>query len=718
MLPYASSLEHVLAELARVDLLVRAHVARARRAHGGGLPGFVISEEEVDALLARPLGEPIWAEAPAAPELPAIEDGLEEVESAITARIRASTLSGVTLRLEALSRLFRLGRFDVDVLLIGLLPEVETRIERLYAYLQDDVSRRRPSIDLCLSLLCSSFEAKFAARERFAPEAPLRAHGLIHLFTDAREPHAPLLSHAFKVDERITSHLLGSDAPDMRLRPFLRLVQPKMQLGDLVLPDDLKDRLARFADRRSEPRIVALEGPPGVGKRALVEALCEMLEMPLCVVTGLSSADEVTIQALAPLFGREALLSGGALYWEDAGQLFDEDRPVARAALIEAIEAHQGLTFLGAAGPWEPPSALHRRAFLRAEIARPGPVEQGILWAAALAGEQALAADIDIDMLASSYRLTGGQIRDAAAAARSLSCSRSEPVTAQDLVTAVGQQSSRRLGALSRVVSTPARWDDLVLANDQKQRLEEILFHVRHRRKVLGEWGFGNRLALGKGLGALFSGPPGTGKTMAAGVLAKELGLRLHQIDLSAIVSKYIGETEKQLARLFDEAEAVSAMLFFDEADAVFGKRTEVKDAHDRNANLGTSYLLQRIEAYEGVVILASNFAKNMDDAFVRRLRFVVDFPMPGEDERRRIWERVFPNEVPRAEDVDLGFLAKRLEVAGGVIRNIALGAAFLAASEGATAVRMSHLLQAARREYQKMGKVVDARWLAHPVLG
>jgi len=258
-----------------------------------------------------------------------------------------------------------------------------------------------------------------------------------------------------------------------------------------------------------------------------------------------------------------------------------------------------------------------------------------------------------------------------------------------------------------------------VLPDDQKDRLEEIVIHVRHRRRVLGDWGFGRTLSLGKGLGALFSGPPGTGKTMAAGVLAAELGLPLYQIDLSSVVSKYIGETEKQLARVFDEADAMGAMLFFDEADAMFGKRTEVRDAHDRNANLETSYLLQRLEAYEGVVILASNFAKNMDEAFVRRLRFIIEFPMPGEEERRRIWERVFPDEAPRDRGVDLGFLARRLEVPGGVIRNIALGAAFLAASEGGegAVVRMNHVLTAARREYQKMGKMVDPRWLAYPAV-
>lgn len=230
----------------------------------------------------------------------------------------------------------------------------------------------------------------------------------------------------------------------------------------------------------------------------------------------------------------------------------------------------------------------------------------------------------------------------------------------------------------------------------------------------MGEWGFERSSISGKGPSALFAGPPGTGKSMAAGVIARTLGLDLYQVDLSLVVSKYIGDTEKQLGRLFDEAQGTSAVLFFDEADALFGKRTEVKDAHDRNANLETSYLLQRIDAYDGVVILASNFTKNIDDAFVRRLRFIVDFPMPAEDERLAIWQRVLPAEAPRGADLDLHLLARRFEIAGAIIRNIALRAAFLAAAEGAP-VLLRHALCAAQREYQKMGKVADPSLFTFP---
>jgi len=267
--------------------------------------------------------------------------------------------------------------------------------------------------------------------------------------------------------------------------------------------------------------------------------------------------------------------------------------------------------------------------------------------------------------------------------------------------------SNPRLSALARKVTPRYAWTDIVLPPDRTQQLREIASSVKHRPRVYGDWGFDRKLAMGKGLVALFSGPSGTGKTMAADIIAGELGLDLYKVDLASLVSKYIGETEKNLSRIFDEAGTSNAILFFDEADSMFGKRSEVRDSHDRYANLETSYLLQRVEEYEGVVILATNFRKNMDDAFVRRLHFMIDFPFPGERERLRIWQGVWPRETPRHDSLDLEQVARRVEVAGGSIRNIALAAAFLAADEEGV-VTMQHVLRATRREYQKMGKVLS----------
>jgi SpoVK/Ycf46/Vps4 family AAA+-type ATPase len=305
--------------------------------------------------------------------------------------------------------------------------------------------------------------------------------------------------------------------------------------------------------------------------------------------------------------------------------------------------------------------------------------------------------------------MTGGQIRDAAATARQIAAFQGHNdgrPTLDDLQEACRMHSNRKLETLARRIVPRYRWKDIVLPNDRMEQLQEICATLQYRPVVFGEWGFDAKLSLGKGLNVLFAGPSGTGKTMAAEILACELGLELYKTDLSTIVSKYIGETEKNLSRIFAEAASSNAILFFDEADALFGKRSEVRDSHDRYANIEVNYLLQEMERYEGMAILATNLRKNIDEAFVRRMHFVVEFPFPSAGDRLRIWQSVLPEDAPRASDLDLEFLAESFELSGGNLKNIALGGAFLAASDGGR-ITMAHLIRATRRECQKIGKVL-----------
>jgi SpoVK/Ycf46/Vps4 family AAA+-type ATPase len=283
---------------------------------------------------------------------------------------------------------------------------------------------------------------------------------------------------------------------------------------------------------------------------------------------------------------------------------------------------------------------------------------------------------------------------------------RGAPLAAEDLYAACRAQSSGKLASLADKIRTTYSWGDIVLPPDQVRQLREICVQVHHRSTVLEQWGFDRHLAMGKGVNVLFAGPSGTGKTMAAEIIAADLGLELFKIDLAMMVSKYIGETEKNLDKVFTAAREANAILFFDEADAIFGKRSEVKDAHDRYANVEVGYLLQKMESYDGIVVLATNLRKNLDEAFIRRLHTTIDFPFPEEPDRLRIWHKVFPAAAPLADDVDLGFVARQFKLAGGNIRNIALLAAYLAA-EGGGSIAMSHLVHATRREYQKLGKLL-----------
>ncbi|HZF08726.1 MAG TPA: AAA family ATPase [Thermoanaerobaculia bacterium] len=711
--PFAGSLAHLLAELGRIDLLIRVQVARARRLHEADpeFQGLYVSEQEIDDLLARPAGMPGWAVEPPRPEVLA---ALEAMSRGIAARTVASVRQGVELRLLWLARLFNLSPFEVDVLLVAFAPELDLRYERLFAYLQDDVTKRRPSVDLVLNLLARDFAEKLAARSRFAASASLLQHRLIELFDDAARPHPPLLARYLKADPRVVAYLLGEDGLDPRLQPFARAVDTAPRVDEAIQPAGVAERLlacARSADNRLT--VFYLQGPYGVGKETTARALCRTLGLALLAVdlARLLAAEEGVFETGLALAEREAALSGAALYWQGFDLLLEGERAARRTQFLARLAAHRGLVFLAGEAEWEPAEVLRTAVFLRVPFPLPEHRERVALWAEALgvpAAEGMEEADgLDLAALAAKFRLSGGQIKDAAATAKNLAHGRGEGrPTLADLHTACRLQSNRKLSALAQKIVPRYRFADIVLPTDRMEQLQEICNFVRYGSRVYEEWGFGRRLSLGKGLSALFAGPSGTGKTMAAEIIAFELGLDLYKIDLSTVVSKYIGETEKNLSRVFTEAEASNAVLFFDEADALFGKRSEVKDAHDRYANIETGYLLQRMEEYQGVVILATNLKKNMDAAFLRRLRFVLEFPFPDESDRRRIWERLWPAETPLAPELDFALLARRFELPGGNIRNIALAAAFLAAADGGT-VTLRHLLRATQREFQKIGKVL-----------
>jgi SpoVK/Ycf46/Vps4 family AAA+-type ATPase len=732
---YATSLQHVLAELERIDLLIQVQVWYARQIQSADeeFQGLYISEQEVDALLVEPAGLPRWATAPALWSLAEVQAALDQMAATIASRKAESARRGITLRLDELARLFHLSSFDIDALLICLAPELDLRYERLYAYLQDDVTRKRPSVDLVLNLLSPSFEAKLVARQRFTPGAPLLKHHLLHLFDDPSHHQPPLLSQYLKVDERIVSYLLGADELDARLLSYARHSVPRTRLEELLLPADVKRRLAlltQICSGRSPTvpeggLIFYFQGPYGVGKQTTAEALCRELGIGLLVVDGerLLNAEDVAFDTAVRLAGREARLQNAALYWRGFDALLADDKRVPREVLVRALESWPALAFLAGDTPWEPADALHDLPFVRVEFPHPTYSDRMQLWTASLNGNTPFGTDVDVKALVNKFRFSGGQIQDATATARNLARWRDPEnghVTMADLYAACRLQSNRNLATLAQKITPHYTWNDIVLPPDQMQQLREICNCVKHRARVYDEWGFDRKLSLGKGLNVLFAGPSGTGKTMAAEIIAHELGLDLYKIDLSTVVSKYIGETEKNLARIFAEAETSNAILFFDEADALFGKRSEVKDSHDRYANIEISYLLQKMEEYDGVTILATNLRKNMDDAFVRRMAFTVHFPFPEEEDRRRIWEGIWPAETPRADDpsagsgrrpsagsgqaLDLAFMARQFKLAGGNIKNIALAAAFLAAEDGQV-IDMDHLIWATKRELQKMGK-------------
>jgi AAA+ superfamily predicted ATPase len=403
---------------------------------------------------------------------------------------------------------------------------------------------------------------------------------------------------------------------------------------------------------------------------------------------------------VASLAVRDArLLGAGVVFsgWEAAASSDAVLREIAAA-----LDAHRDLphpVFLD--GRAASPDVSVDRADLHYVVEAPSHAQRTRLWSEQGSPDEAA-------RLASSFKLGVNEIRAASRMAASLARLRGRDVAGlAELQAAARLQTRPRLSTLAQKLTPRFTWEDIVLSEDRVEQLREIVAQATHKHTVYEEWGLGEKLTLGRGIAALFAGPSGTGKTMAAELIAGELGLDMYKIDLSGLVSKYIGETEKNLARVFDEAGDSDAVLFFDEADAVFGKRSEVRDSHDRYANIEVGYLLQRLEEHDGIVVLATNLRANIDDAFLRRMRSVIEFPFPEEDDRRRIWERSIAG-APLQDDVDLGFMAGEYRVSGGNIRNIVLLGAFLAASAGET-IGMSHLVRAANREYQKLGRLASA---------
>ncbi|MEU6224449.1 AAA family ATPase [Streptomyces sp. NPDC047042] len=605
--------------------------------------------------------------------------------------------------LGSLAGRFGLSSLDLDLLLIAVAPDLDPRFERLYGYLNDDLTRRRPTVGLALEL-CGLSGAS-AARFRLTPGAPLVDAGLV----EVTEPERPPLSRVLVVPDRVTGHLLGNAVPDARLAGVLGEGRADPTADDTQLSRAVaavSTGLVQLRTRGGDAEGLAVSALRTAGLRALVldaAALARRVgDIPL----------------LARVTAREARLTGAGVVLGPLEALPDEPGERART-LRELCGALRGVPlFVHGSGGWDPGWAKDTPVVLTVPVA--SAERQAERWRYAL--ERAAAGidaprDADADTgfgtdvaaladAVSAHRLDSGQVRRAADVAVRTAALARRPVGPDDLRAAVRAQNGAGLDRLARRVEPGVGWDDLVLPPATHRRLRELALRARHREQVLGQWGMRPGGGRGRGVIALFAGESGTGKTMSAEVVAADLGMDLYVVDLSTVVDKYIGETEKNLERIFTEASAVNAVLLFDEADAIFGKRSEVKDAHDRHANIESAYLLQRMESFDGIAVLTTNLRANLDEAFTRRLDVVADFAVPDPGQRLDLWERCLGKRLPRADDLDLMFCADRFELAGGSIRACAVTAAYLAAeSEGPLSMRQ--LVTAIAQEYRKLGRLV-----------
>ncbi|BDA84737.1 ATPase [Aureimonas sp. SA4125] len=608
----------------------------------------------IEALLQRALERAEGASAADVPDVPDV----------------APDPAGMVARLAAI---FRLSDFERDILLLCAAPELSSRAGELCARLHGDPQRRFPTLAMALAVLPHPHWSALA------PHEPLRRWHLVVLVRDGSLTDAPLA-----LDERILHALAGVGGIDERLSHLLERVAASGRLSPSHAT--VAERIgALWAPTLEHIPMIELIGPDAEAKFAIAATAGQSLGLSTFRMRAedipATSAERTTI---ARIVGRELALAEAVLVLDSGAARDRSDRVIAHFAA-----SIPGPVILALEEPLS--DATPRR--IRLDVAAMSEEENRAAWFDALGPGHP-----EVDRLAASFRLDGAQI--AAAVANAEVGSTGDVGTR--LWNACRLGARRRLDDLAQRIDARATWDDLVLPAPQVATLRQVAMHVRHSGTVYRHWGFAEKANRGLGIAALFAGPSGTGKTMAAEVLANEIALDLYRIDLSQVVSKYIGETEKNLRRIFDAAETGGAILLFDEADALFGKRSEVKDSHDRYANIEVSYLLQRMEAYRGLAILTTNLKTAIDQAFMRRIRFLVHFPFPEAAQRAEIWRRIFPQETPTAglDHARLG----QLTITGGNIRNVALNAAFLAADRGAP-VSMDDIRRSALAEYAKIEK-------------
>jgi hypothetical protein len=645
-----SPLAAVLEGLAEIEGRIRTAVADRRS--GDPNPddpfrGLYLSDEVIEALLSEP-------------------------------RVPFAAANGGS-RLGALARAACLTPLDEGLLLIALAPDVDGRFEQFYGYLNDDVTLRRATASLALRL-CGVAEGSASGRARLDAAAPLVRSGLVSV----DHPDRPFLSRTLRVPDRVVAHLLGDDRPD----PALAEIVAGADL-DGMPPLPGADRLARAVAVGA--RLTYLRERPGASGLATGLAGLALLHRPVLGVDAARLAAAPERAELARSLVREAVLTGAGLVVGPVGT----DGP---GTWLDALAEAGAVVLFGPSG-WDP-SWSRRPALLLDALPVPAG-QRAALWRAALDGR----LDVDAAAATAHFVLDPVQVRRAADAAALDALSDGAAINAVHLRHGARSQNAAGLERLARRVEPGVGWPDLVLPPAVHVQLREFAARARHRHLVLDEWRMRPGGGRGRGITGLFAGDSGTGKTMSAEVIAAELGLDLYTVNLATVVDKYVGETEKNLERIFAEAAGVNGVLLFDEADAIFGKRSEVRDAHDRYANIESAYLLQRMETFDGLAILATNLRANLDEAFTRRLDTVVDFPTPDELLRRTLWDRCLGDVLPRGVDVDLDFLASAFDLAGGHIRSAAVTAAYRAA-DGGRPVTMADVVAAVASEYRKLGRL------------
>lgn len=694
--------------LIRIDLLVRVATRKweiSGQDFSEKFRGLFITEKTIKDLLSKPIGGN-WGAGVDLPddESKQIQKLKSEIETEILNLRNWAISEKIKLRLDQLISIFHLSEFEFDAFLIFLAPSLDTRYEKIFGYLQDDVTNKFGSVALVLDLLLEPGLKKLSYLRFFQNSSHLLKNGLIKNYSENQPTEKPLIKQNFIVPDEIISWLLGNYQPAKLLSKVIEISNPGLRTKNHSEIFDLPEKFESILDQNP---LMILFGQDELQKQLISDHIARISNQSLLNIDlRLLDPSLKSNNDIMDTFIRDAKLTNSIPVIIGLDQVVEDVNEI--NFLIQQFSEYEGTIIILTNRNW--PIIRKETQTVKPvfwlDCKNPTSKKRIDIW------KRFLADDLDIEesdlvILANQFDLNASQIQNSVYSAFDIAFRKGMPISIDDLYEAARLYSSYHLNNLATKIQPRYRWEDIVLPEDGIASLRELTNTIRWRAVVLEEWGVGKRLMPYAGVSALFAGPPGTGKTLAAQVIASELKMDLFKIDLSTVVSKYIGETEKNLERIFSQAKNSNAILFFDEADSIFGKRSEVKDAHDRYANIEVGYLLQRMETYDGVVILATNLRSNMDDAFTRRIQFIIDFPFPDEKERQRIWKVLFPPEVPKSEDINIEELGNRFKLTGGSIRNVIINASFLAASEN-DSVSNKHLVHAIRREMQKMGRLVN----------
>lgn len=712
---YRSNLEQIFDFLMLLDLRICLALSTQQSStEFNAFKGLFIKHEEMASLFSHGIEN-----QKSSKEMEHLRKQIKEKDHEVERKSRISKERGIFLSFGHLCDTFDLSWFEKQVVLMCLACELDNKYEKVYGFLQDDLTLKYPTLDLVLNMLCKSEEDNFKRRIYWRRQGLLQRYLLIDTVERGSVESS---KKELRLRSEIVDFIIYGDSAlsefDMYIEVYRKndIIEP-LSIG-IQVHEKLKQYLSDIQNQSMKERkllCVNIAGPEGAGKTLHVKHLCKYFHRNLLLVNMdlIVNEEKAEVLAMHIVCLKKLMCAMLAVKFTDVAEKTNTYKEKEVMMFLKCV-----LNLLQSEEMWQEPLFFISRGnvdfewlsnkgnIVDIEFQVPDLKERKLLWET-LSAKYRHSGSINWGEIAAKFRFTPGQIEKALALAKTNAAWKmsEDGICEEDLYSACCSNGKKLLLKKASKLEARYGWEDIILPRDAGEQLKNACNQMKYRQTVMGDWGFGQKLAYGKSLSILFSGPPGTGKTMGAQVVAKELRLELYKVDISQLVSKYIGETEKNLAEVFSEAEKCNAILFFDEADALFGKRSEVKDSHDRYSNTETAYLLQRIEEYEGVCILATNYIKNIDGAFLRRFNFVIEFPFPDDKYRERIWHSIFPKETP-LDDIDFQLIARKFEVSGGNIKNIALSAAFLAASEGKP-VGMQHVIKAAQNEMAKMGKML-----------